>query len=402
MAGSKEQKMPKTNNINIQQVAVGNLIAATYNPRKISAAAFEHLKESITRYGLVDPIIVNSTKERAGTVIGGHQRLKAAVALGYDTVPVIYLELDEAREKELNLRLNRNTGEWDWELLRDFDASLLLGIGFNDQEISSMFDDVLDIEDDHFTAEKVTEKPKSAIRVGDMFQLGRHILFCGDPTSPVDIDRMTGGALPRLLYVDTVTKGKRRDAPSLEGILEAALPKLATNLHVFAYCEPTHIGIAQAVLANHDLFNQQVCLWIKQEVSSDKQVFQSSYQPCVYATRGKPFFADSQSQLNDVLNKDIASGNRAVDDIIDLLDIWLATGTSEAGSNKPVTVHEKPLKRCTKAGDYVLVTHDPTGSILIACEQLNRIALICEPDPAACETAMIRWQSLTEQEAVRL
>ena len=94
---------------------------AEYNPRKHTPKQVEHLKESISRYGLVDPIIVNKNPERMNIVIGGHFRLKVAKELGIVDVPVIYLDLDIEREKELNLRLNQNTGEWDFELLKDLD-----------------------------------------------------------------------------------------------------------------------------------------------------------------------------------------------------------------------------------------------------------------------------------------
>ena len=94
---------------------------AEYNPRKHTPKQIEHLKESIKRYGLVDPIIVNRNPDRMNIVIGGHFRLKVAKELGMTEVPVIFLDLDIDREKELNLRLNQNTGEWDFELLKDLD-----------------------------------------------------------------------------------------------------------------------------------------------------------------------------------------------------------------------------------------------------------------------------------------
>lgn len=82
---------------------------AEYNPRKHTAKQIEHLKESIKKYGLVDPIIVNNHLDRMNIVIGGHFRLKMAKELGMVEVPVIYLTLTLELEKELNLRLNQNT-----------------------------------------------------------------------------------------------------------------------------------------------------------------------------------------------------------------------------------------------------------------------------------------------------
>ena len=101
-------------NISIQtvEVTINDLIPADYNPRKHDEVATEQLKQSILRFGLVDPIIANSSPDRKNIIIGGHFRWQTALALGYQTVPVVYIDIpDLAKEKELNLRLNKNTGE---------------------------------------------------------------------------------------------------------------------------------------------------------------------------------------------------------------------------------------------------------------------------------------------------
>jgi len=94
------------------------------------------------------------------------------------------------------------------------------------------------------------------------------------------------------------------------------------------------------------LKNRRVCLWIKNGFNVVPQVaFNKGYEPCIYATKGNPYLSDSSQNLTEILNKDIASGNRTLDDIIDLFDIWLAK--REAGQDyqhptqKPATLHEK-------------------------------------------------------------
>ena len=92
--------------LKIVQVPVKELKPSTYNPRTWSEETTKQLTESIQRFGLVDPLLVNGTAERKNIVIGGHFRLKVAKELGYKVVPVVYLDIpDEAKEKELNLRL---------------------------------------------------------------------------------------------------------------------------------------------------------------------------------------------------------------------------------------------------------------------------------------------------------
>ncbi|MFZ2663831.1 MAG: ParB N-terminal domain-containing protein, partial [Patescibacteria group bacterium] len=124
----------------ITNIKINELKFATYNPRKWSKEAINNLTESITRFGLVDPIIVNSAPERKNIVIGGHFRLKVAKDLEYKEVPVVFVNIpDVEKEKELNLRLNKNTGDWDFKLLAEFDSSMLVDIGFTSEDLDDIF-----------------------------------------------------------------------------------------------------------------------------------------------------------------------------------------------------------------------------------------------------------------------
>lgn len=417
--------------LTIQRINIKQLKPAAYNPRKISDKAFEDLKESLRRFELVDPLIVNSSPERQNIIIGGHQRYRAAKDLGHKTVPVVYVELDEARERELNLRLNRNQGEFDFELLKEFDIDLLLDVGFDDTDLSAIWDDALETDDDDFNVEKaVKEAAETNIKLGDLFKLGRHRLVCGDSTDPDNIKRLVGESKPTVFYSDPPYNinlsydrgvglksnygGKTDDNKSeaeykafLNDILAAALPSLADNAHIFTYCDQSYIYLLQSLMAEHGLKNRRVCLWIKNGFNVTPQVaFNKSFEPCVYATRGNPFLSDSSQNLTEILNKDIASGNRTADDIIDLFDIWLAK--REAGQDyqhptqKPTSLHEKPLKRCTKVGDVVLDVFGGSGSTLIACEQMKRTALLSELEPVFCQVIINRWEALTGEKAVQL
>lgn len=121
----------------IVQVEIKDLKEAPYNPRLATEKDYEDLKESIKKYGLVDPIIVNGAEGRKNIVIGGHFRLRVARDMGMETVPVYYVNIpNEDDEKELNIRLNKNTGRWDFDLLSsNFDTDLLLGFGFTEGEL---------------------------------------------------------------------------------------------------------------------------------------------------------------------------------------------------------------------------------------------------------------------------
>lgn len=123
------------NCMQIVQIKIEELVPAIYNPRQMTEQQALQLEESVKRFGLVDPIIVNKNENRYNIVIGGHQRLKIAKKLGFTEVPVFYLDLDEKKERELNLRLNKNLGEWDLDALASFDIEALKDAGFSDIDI---------------------------------------------------------------------------------------------------------------------------------------------------------------------------------------------------------------------------------------------------------------------------
>ena len=115
---------------------IHDLIAAEYNPRQMTAEQVQALTDSIKRFGLVDPIIINRHKDRKNIIIGGHQRVRIARELGIKTVFCVEVELDPIAERELNIRLNKNTGEWDWDALANyFDVGELTDWGFSDSDL---------------------------------------------------------------------------------------------------------------------------------------------------------------------------------------------------------------------------------------------------------------------------
>jgi ParB-like chromosome segregation protein Spo0J len=126
-------------NLKVLQVAPERLIPANYNPRRMTEKQVEELKASMVKFGLVEPLVANANPERQHHLIGGHQRLAIAKLLGWTSVPVVYVSLDEAQERELNLRLNKNLGEWDWDALAGFDISSLIDVGFDEEDLKKRF-----------------------------------------------------------------------------------------------------------------------------------------------------------------------------------------------------------------------------------------------------------------------
>ena len=134
------------NTQNIKYKDINSLISAEYNPRQLKKEQYQNIKESLQRFGFVDPVIINKNKDRKNIIIGGHQRVKVAKDLEYTEVPCLELDLTLDKEKELNIRLNKNVGEWDYDILANlFDFNELMDWGFTDEDLK-LFDNGYDDE----------------------------------------------------------------------------------------------------------------------------------------------------------------------------------------------------------------------------------------------------------------
>jgi ParB-like chromosome segregation protein Spo0J len=131
----------------IENKLITDLKPATYNPRQISKKQYNDLKESIKKFGLVDPIIIN---QNDNIVVGGHQRLKIAKELKYVDIECVVLDLSKEEERELNIRLNKNTGDFDIDVLaNEFDIDELVDWGFKHIDLGINVDKIQkDLSDD--------------------------------------------------------------------------------------------------------------------------------------------------------------------------------------------------------------------------------------------------------------
>ncbi|MFC1638844.1 site-specific DNA-methyltransferase [Patescibacteria group bacterium] len=433
MNDEKKGRRAHGGDISVHHVPIGDLKPATYNPRRHDEAAAKQLKRSIKKFGFVDPIIANSAPKRKNVVIGGHFRLKVAEGLGYETVPTVYVSVpDIKRERELNLRLNRNTGEWDLELLRQLDVELLLDVGFDDSDLSDIWDDMLQTEDDGFDegAELAKlGKPKS--KEGDLYRLGRHRLLCGDCTDPATVKRLMGRAKADILLTDppyniglSYERGiggkgsyggaKTDDSKSgdeyaafLGKALDNALAVAAADVHLFVFHDENWTWLVQGLFRDRGVALRRTCLWIKNGFNATPNcAFNKCYEPCAYGTVGRPYLSPAVRNLDEVMNREVGSGNRLPDDIMDQLAIWLADrlpgGEYEHPTQKPPTLYEKPLRRCTRPGAAVLDLFGGSGSLLVACEQMRRRAFLCEQEPAFCDLTIRRYEQLTGEKAKKI
>ena len=171
-------------------------MAAPYNPRTITDHDLVALGRSMASFGVVEPVVVNRKTNR---IVGGHQRVKAAEASGIEELPVVYVDLDEAQEKQLNLALNRISGEFDvgklTDILKELEAvgADLDLTGFTTSEIDDLIRGAEEASDGLTDPDTVPEPlDEPATREGDLIYLGRHRLLCGDAANPDHLAKLFG------------------------------------------------------------------------------------------------------------------------------------------------------------------------------------------------------------------
>ena len=410
---------------------VDDLIPYEKNPRTLSDKQRRDLEASITKFNLVEIPAINTDN----TVVAGHARLTIMQALGRGQeeieVRVPSRSLTKSEFEEYLLRSNRNTGSWDYELLKSFDTSFLLDIGFDDGDLSDIWDDVLELEDDSFDEEKaVKEAEKTDIKTGDMFALGNHRLVCGDSTDKEVVARLLGEQKIQTVYCDPpynisldYNKGVGGNANYggtvddkktntefrifLKSVMQNALSVSEKDAHHFWYCDQKYVGMLQNLYEELDIAYKRTALWVKNGINpTPKIAFNKCYEPCVYGTTGKPYLSEKHKKFHEILNPEVGTGNATADDINDMIDIWLAKRVAgdayEHPTQKPITLHERPLSRCTKIGHNVLDLFGGSGSTLLACEQMKRNAFLVEMNPIFCQVIINRYEKFTGTKVVSL
>ena len=190
----------------VQQVNPAKLVPADYNPRTISEHQAAALKRSIDRWGFVEPVVAN---KRTGRIVGGHQRIDAALALAVATVPVHWIDVDEASEKALNIALNKISGQWDEDLLGRLLSELEQGgqdledLGFDPDELQALIDETAPALEMLGDLDDIPEAPiEPTTKAGDVWQLGPHRLVCGDSTNPEHVAKLMDGKKADLIHAD--------------------------------------------------------------------------------------------------------------------------------------------------------------------------------------------------------
>ena len=316
--------------MNIQIIDINKLIPATYNPRKDlkpTDEEYQKIKRSIEEFGFVSPLVVNKDM----TVIGGHQRLKVLMEIGYKEVECIVVDLNKTKEKALNVALNKISGEWDTEKLEtllqellqeDFDVSIT---GFNSEEIDNLLNDYAEAGEDEFDVEEALneiEEPKT--KVGDVWILGKHRLMCGDCTKSDDVDKLVNGAIMDLCVTDPPYNvnygsinetgyGKVRENGNRilnDNMDDESFYKFLNNFYnqMLKVLKPG--GAYYIFHADSEGYNfrkalmdaggqvKQTLIWVKNNFVLGRQDYQWKHEPCLYGWKegASHYFIEDRTQ----------------------------------------------------------------------------------------------------------
>jgi len=429
------------NELEIHYLPINDLKPAPYNPRKWSKDARGQLKESIKRFGLVDPFVVNSAPERENIIIGGHFRWAMAKELGLTTAPVVYINIpDMEREKELNIRLNKNIGEFDWDLLAQFDESFLSDIGFASEEIDNIFE--IETEPENFDLEKELKKLKIDsidVKKGDIYELNGSRLKCGDSTIEADVIDLMKNEKADMCFTDPpyildYLKGKRHGKPT-EGFgykkdrryLETDfLPDDFTekwmanihkvqkdNFHIIVYENWKNIRTiwnemekywkvknmlvwhlpnrTQGFAAKYKFFSKHDIAMVgtshenpQLNVENEDELLQNEYETAIYAISGKPHW-EGYEKGKKICPTDFIEYKSADEK---------SSGQGIVFGTKPTEILIPYIKVLTKRGDLIIEPFGGSGSTLISAVMMNRRCYLMEKSPVYTQVILKRWEKL--------
>ena len=344
--------------------------------------------------------------------MGGHQRYKVLVELGFTDIDSVVVDVDSTQEKALNVALNKITGEFDIPLLTellqdlssdpDFDLTLT---GFDLNEIDGLFDDISEgiSSEDDFDAEAVIEENPIS-KLGDIWLLGRHRLMCGDSTKRADVERLIDGTKADMVFTDPPYGVNVKGAKgNIEGDLtQVAIPfsfewavEVATKDKArFYFCG------GEGNLAMYEkLFDRYLhqlpkhLVWVKENFVIKQLGYHTKYELIFYGYKqgggGADFWFSERTDEN-------AS------------DVWRINRDAAVNylhpTQKPIEIPSRAIRNSTPKGAIIYDPFGGSGSTLIACEQLDRICYMMELDPKYCDVIVKRYIALadTNEEGVFL
>lgn len=365
------------------------------NAKRHDAAQVANVAESIRQYGFVQPVVV----DRDGVIVIGHCRALAAEKLGMVEVPCVCV--DDLTPEQVNaLRLvdnKTNESPWDLDLLAAELPELDLSAFDFEWGLPDQLKDRV-VEDDYDPNPPAAPKSKP----GQVYQLGRHRLMCGDSTSVECVQKLMGGAQADILLTDPPYgvdyTGKTKDALKFENdakkcddefiaFLQAAFAaadsamKPGAVFYIWHADSKAHVFRMACQRMGWEV--RQVLIWVKNAMVVGRQDYQWKHEPCLYGWKaGAGHLWASDRKQTTVLEFDRPTKNK------------------EHPTMKPVALFDYQIKNNTKGGDIVLDPFAGSGTTIMAAEQNGRTAYCMELDPRYVDVIVDRWERFTGGKAI--
>lgn len=415
--------------LRIEYLPVGVLRPYERNARKHRKEDVQGIVNSIQQFGFDDPIGIWGPDN---LIVEGHGRLLAAKQLGMETVPCIRLDhLNDEQRRAYALAHNKTAenSEWDFDLLPDELASII------DIDMTSFGFDVVDraeVVEDDFEPE-IPEEPVS--KLGQIYQLGRHRLMCGDSTSADDVLKLVDDVKIDMLLTDppyNVNLGNcsskdeaRKRHMRLDGLVIANDHMENDEFHEFlkkaflnarAALRPGgvfHVWHAESesvnfrtALVEAGMPTHQMLVWVKSAPAFGRQDFQRQYEGVL---TGEIYEVDEDEDPSSGYGtalygwKDGASHSWYKDrKQRGVLFFDKPKASREHPTMKPVLLFDYEMRCNTKPGDKVLDLFGGSGTTIIAAEQNGRTAFVMEYDPKFVDVIIDRWEQFTGEKVVLL
>lgn len=431
-----------------------SLIPAEYNPRTMSGHDAKALLESIGKFGDMSGVVFN---RRSSRLVGGHQRreqfiklkgkieitetldepnevgtvARGHIIIGTEKFGYRVVDWDPTKERLANVAANRIQGDWDDDKLAELIYSLkdeadLPDTGFTLNEITEILATVMDVGDDDADLTppaKGSEKSK----LGDLYQLGDHRLFCGDSTLAASYDILLEGEDAEMVFTDppynvAYTGGMGGDGKQhrRKAILNDKMSAQDFYNFMFSLCKNLldrtrggfYICMSSSELHTlHRAFTengghwQTYIIWAKNSFTLSRSDYQHQFEPIMYGLteeEAKKADEDQDGQLSALpimygwKDHHAWYGGRKQG------DVWLIDRPSKSvhhPTEKPVTLCARAIRNSSRRGDIVLDVFGGSGSTLVAAEQLQRKCYMMELDPGYCDVIVRRWEHLTGKKA---
>lgn len=431
--------MPK---LSVTYLQTDQLVPYVGNAKEHPDWQVDQIANSISEFGFNDPIGVWHDPEGQTIILEGHGRLLAAQQLGMDEVPVLVLDhlSDEQRRAYVHVHNQTTlTSGFDMELLEQELASID-GYDWSDFgfELEDVLEDLPEYDPEEDQVPEVPAEPRT--KPGDLWQLGRHRLLCGDSTDPAQVARLMGGREADLLLTDppynvayhqndsknwdpklarqrtdrkVIMNDKFSDEMSfqrfLEDSLRAALAVMRPGASWYVWFAAMHGPTVFSACQEVGLPPKQELCWVKNHFTLGRSDYQWMHEPCLYGWKGGAthYFAPTRAEVTVV--DDTPNLNKmSKPEMRRLLQEFLQGETqtsvlrydkplaSEAHPTmKPVPLFSRLVRNSSRRGDAVLDLFGGSGTTAIACEQLGRDAYLMELDPAYCDVIVERWEQMT-------